>query len=115
MTIFFKNQKYFDVVKCYLKEGINIMDLYTKNGKPLQVSGNIVYSKSGIAFGKILGSKVFGTNGHYVGTIINERLVFRSTDSANVGSSFCVANRVGFARANRVGSAIMGDEPKVPD
>lgn len=29
------------------------MDLYTKNGRPLQVSGNIVYSKSGKVVGCI--------------------------------------------------------------
>ena len=91
------------------------MDLYTKNGKPLQVSGNVVYSKSGVAFGKIQGSKVFGTDGCYIGTIVNDRLVYRSTDSASIGSPFCVANRVGCAKANRVGSAIMGDEPRIPN
>lgn len=90
------------------------MDLYTKNGIPLQVSGDYVYSKSGKPVGKIRGKKVFGTNGRYVGTIVNDRLVYRSTDSAAIGSSFSVANRVGSARASRVGSAIWGEEPNIP-
>lgn len=64
------------------------MDLYTKNGRPLQVSGNIVYSKSGKVVGRIQGEKVFGTNGRYVGTIVNDRLVYRSTQSATISSSF---------------------------
>ena len=42
------------------------MDLYTKNGRPLQVSGNMVYSGSGIIVGRIDGKKVFGPNGRYV-------------------------------------------------
>ena len=90
------------------------MDLYTKNGVPLQVSASIVYSKSGVAFGKIQGNKVFGTDGRYVGTIVNDRLVYRSNDSASIGSPFSVANKVGCARANRAGAAIMGEEPHIP-
>lgn len=91
------------------------MDLYTKNGRPLQVSGNIVYSKSGKVVGRIEGEKVFGTNGRYVGTIVNDRLVYRSTQSATISSSFTSANRTGTARASRVGSAIWGEEPDIPD
>lgn len=91
------------------------MDLYTKNGRSLQVSGNIVYSKSGKVVGRIQGEKVYGTNGRYVGTIVNDRLVYRSTQSATISSSFTSANRAGTARANRVGTAIWGEEPDIPD
>jgi hypothetical protein len=41
--------------------------------------------------------------------------VYRSTDSASVGSPFSTANRVGSAKAGTVGSAISGDEPDIPD
>jgi hypothetical protein len=91
------------------------MDLYTKDGRPLQVSGETVYSRSGQPVGRIKGSKVFGTDGRYVGTIVGERLVYRSTDSASIGSPFAAAHRAGSARANRAGSAIWGDEPDIPD
>ncbi len=91
------------------------MDLYTKNGRPLQVSGDRVFSRSGKIVGRIKGKKVFGTNGRYVGTIARDRLVYRSTDSASLGSPFSAANRAGSARANRVGSAIWGEEPDIPD
>ena len=91
------------------------MDLYTKNGRPLQVSGDKVYSRSGVIVGRIKAEKVYGTDGRYVGTIVNDRLVYRSTDSAGVGSSFSAANRAGSARANRAGSAMWGDEPNIPD
>lgn len=91
------------------------MSLYTKDGRPLQVSGDKVYSGSGTVVGRIKGKKVYGTDGRYVGTITGDRLVYRSTDSAGVGSPFVAANRVGTARANRVGSAILGDEPDIPD
>lgn len=91
------------------------MNLYTKNGRPLQVSGDTVYSRSGQPVGRIKGSKVYGTNGQYVGTITGDRLVYRSTDSAAVSSPFSVANRAGSAMANMAGSAIWGDEPNIPD
>lgn len=91
------------------------MDLYTKDGRPLQVSGDKVYSASGTIVGKITNDKVFGTDGRYIGTIVGERLVYRSTHSAYVGSTFSAGNRSGSSRANRVGSAIWGDEPDIPD
>ena len=65
--------------------------------------------------GRIQGEKVFGTNGRYVGTIVNDRLVYRSTQSATISSSFTSANRAGTARANRVGTAIWGEAPDIPD
>jgi hypothetical protein len=92
-----------------------IMNLYTKNGRPLQVSGENVYSGSGEVVGRIRGDKVYGIDGRYVGTIISDRLVYRSTDSAGIGSAFSAANRAGSARANVAGSAIWGDEPDIPD
>jgi hypothetical protein len=63
------------------------MGLYTKDGRPLQVSGDKVYSRSGTIVGKIKGDKVYGTDGHYVGTIVGDRLVYRSTQSGTVGRS----------------------------
>jgi len=91
------------------------MALYTRNGRPLQVSGNTVYSRSGAVVGRIDGNKVYGTDGRYVGTIDGDRLVYRSTDSAGIRSSFVAANRAGSAQANAAGSAIWGDEPDIPD
>ena len=91
------------------------MGLYTKDGRPLQVSGDKVYSRSGEVVGRIKGSKVYGPDGRYVGTITGNRLVYRSTDSATISSPFAAANRAGSARANRAGSAIWGDEPEIPD
>lgn len=91
------------------------MGLFTKNGRPLHASGDTVYSRSGNVIGRIQGSKVYGTDGRYVGTIAGDRLVYRSTDSASIGSPFAAANRAGSATANRAGSAIWGDEPDIPD
>jgi len=91
------------------------MGLFTKNGRPLQISGGTVYSRSGKVVGRISGQKVYGTDGRYVGTIVGDRLVYRSTDIATVGSSFATVNHVGSAQAPSVASAIWGDEPNIPD
>jgi hypothetical protein len=91
------------------------MNLSTKNGRPLQVSGDKVYSRSGIIVGRIKREKVYGTDGRYVGTIVGDRLVHRSTQSAGISPSFSAANRAGSVRADRAGSAIWGDEPDIPD
>ena len=91
------------------------MDLYTKNGRPLQVSGTTIYSGSGKIVGQIKENKVYGTDGRYVGTIVNDRLVYRSTDSAVISSSFSGSNRAGTGKAHHGGSGIWGDEPNIPD
>ncbi|TJV25973.1 MAG: hypothetical protein E5Y04_00560 [Mesorhizobium sp.] len=91
------------------------MGLYTKDGRPLQVSGDKVYSRSGKVVGRVKGSKVYGPDGRYVGTVVGDRLVHRSTDGATISSPFAAANRAGSATANRVGSATWGDEPNIPD
>lgn len=91
------------------------MELYTKDGRPLQVSGDTVYSPSGKVAGRIKGEKVYGPDGRYVGTIASGRLVYRSTHSAGTSSPFSAADRAGSGRANRAGSAIWGEEPDIPD
>lgn len=91
------------------------MNLYTKNGRPLQVSGDTVYSRPGKVVGRMQGDKVYGPNGRYVGTITSGRLVHRSTDSVGASSPFATANRAGSAWANSAGSATRGDEPNIPD
>jgi hypothetical protein len=91
------------------------MTLYTKNGRPLQQSGDMIYSRSGAVVGRISGSKVYGPNGRYVGSLVGDRLLYRSTESAGIGSSFSASSRCGSASASAVASAAWGDEPNIPD
>lgn len=91
------------------------MDLYTKNGRPLQVRGDVVYSRSGQLVGKIVNNRVFGPHGQYVGSIDGGRLVYRSTESAQRGHSFTTGRIAGCAMGRMAGSAIWGDEPDIPD
>ena len=92
------------------------VDLYTKNGRPLRVSGSDVFSRSGAHVGRIRGEKVYDLSGRYAGTIVGDRVVYRSVDSASVGSpTVRRASGAGSARANRAASAVWGDEPNFPD
>lgn len=88
-------------------------NLYTKNGIPLRVDGDKVFNQSGKQIGRINGSKVYGSNGHYIGTIVNGRLIYRSTDSASISSPFAPSAGSPTASANAAGSASWGDEPDV--
>lgn len=69
------------------------MHVYTPNGRELQISGEIVYTKSHIAVGRIRNRKVYGADGRYVGTLVGARLVYRSQDSGRRGPSFWAENR----------------------
>lgn len=91
------------------------MGLHTKNGRPLQVHGDKVYSRCGQIIGRIKDDRVFGTDGRYVGTIDNDRLVYRSIHRARVNTPFAVANRNGMGLSQRFAAAIWGDEPDIPD
>lgn len=94
---------------------MDTMNLYTKNGRPLQVSGDSLYSRSGTYLGSISNGKVYDPSGRYAGTVDGDRVVYRSSDSTSVGSSTISGSRAGVASANVVGSAVWGDEPPFPD
>ncbi|MBS1183843.1 MAG: hypothetical protein H6Q99_3723 [Proteobacteria bacterium] len=91
------------------------MSLYTKNGRPLQEAGYYVFSSSGVVIGQRRGDKVFGPDGHYVGTITDDRLVYRAADSLCIGAPFSTLSCTGHAAAHAARSAIPGDEPRIPD
>jgi hypothetical protein len=90
-------------------------DLYTKNGRPLRRSGDDVFSRSGTHVGRVRGSKVYGPDGRYAGTIVGDRVIYRSVDSAGISSPFAHRVSAGSASASAAGSAVMGDEPNFPD
>jgi len=92
-----------------------VADLYAKKGRPLRRSGDKLFARSGTQVARLRGDKAFGPDGSYVGTIVRDRLVYRSTHSARIGSPFAGTNRAGSASANRADSAVWGDEPPIPD
>jgi hypothetical protein len=89
--------------------------LYTKEGRPLRQSGDDLFSRSGTHVAKLKGKKAYGPDGQYVGTLVGNRLVYRSTDSATIGSPFAQRAHAGTANASAVGAAVLGDEPPIPD
>jgi hypothetical protein len=89
--------------------------LYTKEGRPLRQSGSDLFARSGTHVAKVKGKKAYGPDGRYVGTLVGNRLVYRSTDSATIGSPFAQRAHAGTANASAAGSAMIGDEPPIPD
>lgn len=89
--------------------------VYTKEGRPLRLNGDDLFSKSGVHVARLRGKKAYGPDGHYVGTLVGDRLVYRSTDSASISSPFARKASPGSAAARSAGSAVWGDEPSIPD
>lgn len=89
--------------------------IYTKDGRPLKVSGQDLISRSGKHVARIRNGKAYGSDGRYVGTIVNDRLIYRSTNSATISSPFAPRASAGHAHANRAPAAAWGDEPPIPD
>lgn len=78
--------------------------LYTKNGWPLQRRGDDLFSRSGTHVGRFSEDKVYGPDGRYVGRLIGERVIYRSTDSASVSSPFVPkgSKRISYRARNRL-------------
>ena len=110
------------------------MNLYTKNGRPLQVHDDIVYSKGGKVVGKIDGNKVFDQGGQYVGTIVeghdtygwgahsqdqkkipHSRFEYRPMDAGASGSPFTAEDRAPIDKEPIVPQVMRGREPQIPD
>lgn len=89
--------------------------IYTKNGRPLKVSGQDLFSRSGKHVARMRNDKAYGPDGRYVGTIVGDRLIYRSTDSASISSPFAPRASAGHAYANHAATAAWGDEPSIPD
>jgi hypothetical protein len=85
--------------------------LYTKNGVPVSVRGDRGFNSNGENFGYISGERVYGLDGAYRATIVGDRLIYRSTHSASIGSARVASAGSASARAPRAGSGAWGDEP----
>jgi hypothetical protein len=86
-------------------------DLYTRSGRLLQRSGNQLHSRSGRYLGLLRNGKVFDPTGRYCGTIVGDRIVYRTIDSAAVVAASTAVECPATTKANRTGSSIWGTEP----
>lgn len=91
------------------------MDLYTKNGRPLQLSGDQLFAQSGAYLGRLRNERVYDPSGRYAGTLVGNRIVYRATDSATISSPSIATPRIPTARINAIPSAMLGDEPPFVD
>lgn len=90
-------------------------DLYTRSGQLLQYFGNRLYSRSGRYLGLLQNGKVFDPDGRYCGTIVGDRIVYRTIDSANSSTASVAEACPAATGANRTGVALWGTEPPFVD
>lgn len=89
--------------------------MYTRDGKPLMVSDDMLFAPSGTQVARIVGDRAFGPDGSYVGTVVGNRLIYRSTDSAAISSPFSPLIWSPFSLGYQAGVAYWGDEPPIRD
>ncbi|PZQ50624.1 MAG: hypothetical protein DI570_25285 [Phenylobacterium zucineum] len=90
-------------------------DLYTKSGRLLQRVDNHIYSRSGRYLGQVENQKIFNPDGRYCGTVVGDRVVYRTIDSAAAGAASLSAAYAASTQANRKGSPLWGVEPPFDD
>ena len=89
--------------------------LYTRSGRLLQRLGNQLHSRSGSYLGQLQNGKVYDPNGRYAGTIVGERVVYRTIDSAAKAPISAAVVLAASTQPNLTGSSIWGTEPKFED
>jgi hypothetical protein len=89
--------------------------LYTRSGRLLQRSGNQLHSRSGSYIGQLQNGKVYDPAGRYAGTIVGERVVYRTIDSAGKTAASAAVVCAASTLPNLTGSSIWGIEPKFED
>jgi 4-fold beta flower protein len=88
-----------------------VADLYTKNGKPLRVSGDDIFDRDGRHVGRRSGDEVYAADGRYAGTVVGDTVVYRSQESGSMHGAVGPRVLAPFAAPNRAPRAIQGDEP----
>jgi hypothetical protein len=89
-------------------------DLFTRDGKALALIDDDVFDRAGAHVARRSGTHLYGPDGRYVGTIIGDRVVYRSIDDITVHAPFARRRHVGSARADRPRAALRGEEPFGP-
>ncbi len=90
-------------------------DLYTRSGRLLQRLGDHLHSRSGSYLGQLRNGKVFDPDGRYCGTIVGDRVVYRTVDSAASSTASVAVVCPPSTQANRNGSSLWGIEPPFAD
>ena len=92
-----------------------MIDLYTRSGRLLQVQGNNLHSRSGAFLGQLINNKVYDTEGRYCATVVGDRVVYRTIDSAATAAAFEGGVVPASVTPNRSGTSLWGREPNFVD
>ena len=89
--------------------------LYTRSGRLLQLSGDHLHSRSGSYLGQVRDGKVFGPDDRYCGTIVGDRVVYRTIDSAARVAASAAPACAATTSGNHPGKSLWGQEPTFAD
>lgn len=92
-----------------------INELCTKSGRLLQRVDDELFSRSGRYLGRFRGNKVYDPDGRYCGTLVGDRVVYRTIDSAAAGAASTAAALPASTKPNHKGSPLWGVEPAFAD
>jgi hypothetical protein len=92
-----------------------MIDLYTRSGRLLQVQGNNLHSRSGAFLGLLVNNKVYDSNGRYCATVVGDRVVYRTIDSAATVTGIEGDVIPASVTPNRSGTSLWGREPNFVD
>ena len=70
--------------------------IHTPQGRPLLLQNGDIFSAAGTNVARVIGNVAYDPSGRYVGTIVDDRLVFDDTDSLTVGPLFVRTSHPGF-------------------
>ena len=92
-----------------------MIDLYTRSGRLLQAQGNNLHSRSGAFLGQLINNKVYDANGRYCATVVGDRVVYRTIDSAATATAIEGTVVPASVVPNRSGTSLWGREPNFVD
>ncbi len=81
----------------------------------MQQFGTQLHSRSGRYLGQVEHGKVFDTLGRYSGTIVGDRVVYRTVDSSATSTPSSAPACPAIKIANGKGSSLWGVEPPFAD
>lgn len=90
-------------------------DLYTRSGRLLQRVGDNLHSRAGRYLGQVSDNKVYDPEGRYCGTLVGDRVVYRTVDSSDRKSASAALDCPAGTGVNRHGMNLWGLEPPFTD
>lgn len=90
------------------------MVIYTTSGRPLLREDDDLFGTSGTHVARLEGEMAYDKRGRYVGTLVEDRLVYRLADSMTIGEPFVPQVHGEFTEAVGTVLQTVDEEPALP-